>query len=308
MKLTFENVRYEVRVKATREQQLQTGQKFVRSEIIKGVSGFALPGQTLYIMGSSGAGKTSLLNILSDRASTSGGNSISGTVKVNDAAKLDQHVFGRVGGYVMQDDVLFAYYSPRESLRFAARLKLSEITKEEQDERVEKLLEELGLKHVADTPVGSVKVKSLSGGERKRTAIGVELITDPSVILLDEPTSGLDSFKALQIVKLLQRQARMGKTIIATIHQPGSQAFALFDRLILMCDGHIVYQGAARQSAAYFTSIGVPCPRYANPADFFMKVLTVDYPKQARDEKKVAFLSYQYELKQAAAVKQADGL
>jgi ABC-type multidrug transport system ATPase subunit len=79
-------------------------------------------------------------------------------------------------------------------------------------------LHELGLKHVSNTPVGSIKHKLLSGGERKRVAIGVELITDPSLILLDEPTSGLDSFKALQIVKLLQRQARQGKTVISTIH------------------------------------------------------------------------------------------
>lgn len=88
-------------------------------------------------------------------------------------------------------------------------------------------------------------MKTLSGGERKRTAIGVELITDPSLILLDEPTSGLDSFKAYQIVKLLKKLARNGKTVISTIHQPSSESFHLFDRLILMSDGHIVYQGEA---------------------------------------------------------------
>jgi ABC-type multidrug transport system ATPase subunit len=96
-------------------------------------------------------------------------------------------------------------------------LKLS-IPEKEQDERVEELLKDLGLLSVADTPIGSVKQKTISGGERKRTAIGVELITDPSVILLDEPTSGLDSFKALQIVKLLKRLAMKGKTVISTIH------------------------------------------------------------------------------------------
>lgn len=83
--------------------------------------------------------------------------------------------------------------------------------------------------------------KTISGGERKRTAIGVELITDPSLVLLDEPTSGLDSFKALQIVKLLDKQAKKGKTVITTIHQPSSESFAIFDRLILMMDGYIVY-------------------------------------------------------------------
>jgi len=89
--------------------------------------------------------------------------------------------------------------------------------------------------------IGSVYHKSLSGGERKRVAIGVELITDPSLILLDEPTSGLDSFKALKIVKIMQELARRGKTVISTIHQPSSESFRCFDRLILMADGHIVY-------------------------------------------------------------------
>lgn len=161
----------------------------------------------MYIMGSSGAGKTSLLNILSDRIAVRRGSKLSGKVMVNDTLELKQEVFGSFAGYVMQDDILFAHYSPRQSLRFAARLKLSHLSEKEQDERVEDTLKDLGLLHVSDTPVGSIKRKTLSGGERKRTAIGVELITDPSLLLLDEPTSGLDSFKALQIVKLLKKLA-----------------------------------------------------------------------------------------------------
>ena len=100
-------------------------------------------------------------------------------------------------------------------------------------------------------------MKVISGGERKRTAIGVELITDPQVLLLDEPTSGLDSFKAFSIVKFLQQLARKGKTIISTIHQPSSDAFINFDKLILMCDGHIVYQGLPSDVPAYFNDIGI---------------------------------------------------
>jgi len=96
----------------------------------------------------------------------------------------------------MQDDILYDSFTPREALTFAARLKLQG-TEEQQNERVEELLEELGLVNVAETIIGSVMRKTISGGERKRTAIGVELVTDPSLILLDEPTSGLDSFKAL---------------------------------------------------------------------------------------------------------------
>ena len=136
---------------------------------------------------------------------------------LNDSIPLNSKSFGSVAAYVMQDDVLFMFYTPRQALRFAARMKLKTSIKE-QDERVEELLKELGLLHVADTIIGSIKKKTLSGGERKRTSIGVEMITDPSLLLLDEPTSGLDSFKALQIVQLLQEQARKGKTVISTIH------------------------------------------------------------------------------------------
>ena len=161
-----------------------------------------MPGETLYIMGSSGAGKTSLLNMISDRISTSNGQTLKGDIKINDSIKLSQGVFGSLAAYVMQDDVLYDSFTPQEALTFAAWLKLGNNIKE-QDERVAELLDELGLNGVKDTLIGSAMRKTISGGERKRTAIGVELITNPSLILLDEPTSGLDSFKALQIVKLL---------------------------------------------------------------------------------------------------------
>ena len=153
-------------------------------------------------MGSSGAGKTSLLNIISDRIASTRTNKISGKITINDQVPLNSQTFGLVASYVMQDDVLFYNFTPREALKFAARLKLP-ISSEEQDQRVEELLHELGLISASDTLIGNARFKSLSGGEKKRTAIGVELISDPSMILLDEPTSGLDSFKALSIVKLL---------------------------------------------------------------------------------------------------------
>ena len=124
---------------------------------------------------------------------------------------------------------------------FAANLKLAHLKVEGREQRVLKLIEDLGLKGAQNTVIGNVLQKTISGGERKRTAIGVELITDPSLVLLDEPTSGLDSFKALQIVKLLKKLSRQGKTIISTIHQPSSESFLEFDRLLLMSDGFCVY-------------------------------------------------------------------
>ena len=146
----------------------------------------------------------------------------------------------------------------------------------------------------------------LSGGERKRTSIGVELVSNPSCIMLDEPTSGLDSFKARSICKLLHDLARMkGKTIISTIHSPSSEAFYFFDRLILMADGFTVFQGDAKESMDYFRSLGkFDVPKRVNPADYFMKVLDIKYPKRADDIEKLELLnrSYRFQLEKRIEV------
>mmetsp|Transcript_108726 Transcript_108726/g.150360 ORF Transcript_108726/g.150360 Transcript_108726/m.150360 type:complete len:129 (+) Transcript_108726:259-645(+) len=126
------------------------------------------------------------------------------------------------------------------------------------------LIDTMGLDLCKDTRIGggllSVGDKGISGGERKRTAIATELLSDPSLLLLDEPTSGLDSFKATGVCKTLNKLARQGKTIIATIHQPNSESFYYFDRLILMMDGNIVFQGKAKMSQKYFEKLGYPFP------------------------------------------------
>ena len=153
-------------------------------------------------------------------------------------------------------------------------------------------MKKLGIKEeVANTKIGDVLQKTISGGERKRTSIGVELITDPSILLLDEPTSGLDSFNAFKIVKLLHDISKtQNKTILSTIHQPSSASFAEFDQLLLMMDGYIVYQGKAKYAIQYFNRIGFDCPKFANPADFLMKKVQVNYPKSTKDELNVKIL------------------
>jgi ABC-type multidrug transport system ATPase subunit len=117
-------VKFEVTVRLNKQDAKLKGTSTVKQEILKGVSGYAMPGQTLFIMGSSGAGKTSLLNILSDRIGKRSGQKVEGKVLVNDTIELKQDLFGKVAGYVMQDDVLFEHFTPREALTFAARLKL----------------------------------------------------------------------------------------------------------------------------------------------------------------------------------------
>eukprot|EP00347_Sterkiella_histriomuscorum_P004140 403361602 len=307
-KLTFENLNYEIKVKIGQLQSNKNDQIDLKQEnelngqdfnernvkIIKNCSGYALPGESTYIMGSSGAGKTSLLNLISDRIDQTKNNHIKRKVLINNSIELTHKNFGQFSSYVMQDDFLFYQFTPRQALRFAARMKLQESI-EQQDQRIEELLMNLELLSAADTMIGNQRFKSLSGGERKRTAIGVELITDPSMIILDEPSSGLDSFKATQICKLLSKIAKQGgKTIISTIHQPSSESFRYFDSLILMCDGNIVYQGLAKQSTQYFGKHGINCPRFANPADFFIRVLTINYPKEQNDQKKIQYLTKAY--------------
>ena len=136
------------------------------------------------------------------------------------------------------------------------------------------MLQELGLAHVATTKIGNNLIRGLSGGERKRTSIGVELITNPSMVFLDEPTTGLDSKTAENVISLVVKLAQKGgRTVVSTIHQPSSQIFGLFDELILLVRGNIIYQGKSNMAVDYFSSIGYQCPRLTNPSDYFMKIM-----------------------------------
>lgn len=123
--------------------------------------------------------------------------------------------------------------------------------------------------------VGGVFIKGISGGERKRTSIAFELITDPQVIFLDEPTSGLDSFTAFLLIILLKRYATdYKKTVVFTIHQPSSDIWNLFDRIFLLVEGKFIYQGpGCKNIINYFTNMGFKCPRYSNPADYYLSIM-----------------------------------
>ena len=175
--------------------------------VLHGLTGFAKPGKIMAIMGASGCGKTSLLNIFGQRLGLSQGSKMSGEVRCNNKL-MKKNDFGKFGAFVQQDDMLLETFTPKECLKFAAKLRTT-LCKEDMEYKVEDILTRLGLQHCKNTMVGGMLFKGLSGGERKRTSIGYELITDPNLLLLDEPTSGLDSKTALKIVKILQKEARM---------------------------------------------------------------------------------------------------
>lgn len=163
----------------------------------------------------------------------------------------------------------------RECLEFAAKLKLKG-TMDQKMARVDETIKELRLNKCQNTKIGGPLVKGVSGGERKRTSIGVELITDPNLVFLDEPTTGLDSFTATAVMEILRDLALSGRTIISTIHQPNSDIYEMFDRLMLLAQGQIIYFNEAKLAVDYFDRIGFKCPELSNPADYFMSIMSIE--------------------------------
>ncbi|KAI1238601.1 ATP-binding cassette sub-family G member 2, partial [Lamprotornis superbus] len=265
--LTFHNICYRVKTKTG----LLYFRKTARKEVLRDVNGIMKPGLNA-ILGPTGSGKSSLLDILAARKDPHG---LSGDILINGAPQPAN--FKCTSGYVVQDDVVMGTLTVRENLKFSAALRLPKSVKEkEKNERVNQVIKELGLSKVADSKVGTQFTRGVSGGERKRTNIGMELITDPAILFLDEPTTGLDASTANAVLLLLKRMSKQGRTIIFSIHQPRYSIFRLFDSLTLLAAGRVLYHGPAQHAIEYFQSIGYQCEPYNNPADFFLDVINGD--------------------------------
>ncbi|NXI16074.1 ABCG2 protein, partial [Irena cyanogastra] len=273
--LTFHNICYRVKTK--------TGflcfRKTTEKEVLRHVNGIMKPGLNA-ILGPTGSGKSSLLDILAARKDPRG---LSGDILINGAPQPAN--FKCTSGYVVQDDVVMGTLTVRENLKFSAALRLPKSVKEqEKNERVNQIIKELGLSKVADSKVGTQFSRGVSGGERKRTSIGMELITDPAILFLDEPTTGLDASTANAVLLLLKRMSKQGRTIVFSIHQPRYSIFRLFDGLTLLAAGRVLYHGPAQHAIEYFQSIGYQCEPYNNPADFFLDVINGDSTAVAMDK------------------------
>ncbi|KAL3667595.1 ABC-2 type transporter [Phytophthora oleae] len=206
--------------------------------IINDVNGSARPGRLLVMMGPSGAGKSSLLDCISGRKDARSG--LEGSITVNGQPWTKQ--LRQQTSYVVQDDLFYETITVREHLLFQAQLRMGKkASLQECDNRVDEVMEELGLVKCRDTLIGGASLRGISGGERKRLSFATEILTDPSLLFVAEPTSGLDSFMAETVVRQLRDIARDGnRTVIATIHQPSSELFSLFDQLYLLSDGSCV--------------------------------------------------------------------
>ncbi|XP_043198378.1 protein white-like isoform X1 [Amphibalanus amphitrite] len=246
-----------------------------RKHILKDVRGVVHPGEFVAIMGASGAGKTTLLNVLTFRnlrgLKVTGGRTINGETTNLSSIK-------KIGAYVQQDDLMIGTLTVREHLRFQALLRMdSHVPYEARMKRVADVIQDLGLTKCADTVIGSPSLgkKGISGGEMKRLSFACEVITDPPLMLCDEPTSGLDSFMAQNVVAVLKTLAERGKTVICTIHQPSSEVYAMFDRVLLMAEGRVAYMGDVDGAYDFFREVGYACPTNFNPADFFIQTMAI---------------------------------
>ncbi|KAK7305280.1 hypothetical protein VNO77_43183 [Canavalia gladiata] len=278
--LKFEDVEYKVRNSQavsnnltkimTSKSAIQINAKKDRyKKILKGITGSIGPGEILALMGPSGSGKTTLLRVIGGRLL----NNVKGKITYNDTHYTP--AIKRRIGFVTQEDVLFPELTVEETLVFSALLRLpTNMSKQQKYAKVETTIKELGLERCRHTKIDGGFLKGISGGERKRTSIGYEILVDPSLLLLDEPTSGLDSTSANKLLLTLQGLAKAGRTIITTIHQPSSRIFHMFDKLLLISEGYPIYYGKARDTMEYFSSLRFIPQIPMNPAEFLLDLAT----------------------------------
>jgi ABC-type multidrug transport system ATPase subunit len=255
--------------------------------ILQGVSASFVPGSINAILGPSGSGKSSLLNFIADRLHSSAYQKYisSGDIIFNNTLP-SRSVIRSLCSYVTQeDDGLLPSLTVRETLHYAAYLRLpNHFTHAQKRARADDVILQMGLKDCADTLIGDEMVKGISGGEKRRVTISIQLLNDPKVLLLDEPTSGLDSFTAASILQVLRNLAEEGRTVICTIHQPRSDLFAQFGNILLLAKGgKVAYNGKSTNMLDYFSSLSHPCPRLTNPADHVLDLVSVNLQSEEKE-------------------------
>ncbi|KAE8728263.1 hypothetical protein F3Y22_tig00004630pilonHSYRG00047 [Hibiscus syriacus] len=239
--------------------------------ILQGLTGFAEPGKVLAIMGPSGSGKSTLLDTL-----ISSGTQQTGEILIN--GREESLAFG-TSAYVTQDDTLMTTLTVREAVYYLAQLQLPDsMSKSHKKERAEMTIREMGLQDSMETRIGGRGTKGLSGGQKRRVGICMEILTRPKLLFLDELTSGLDSAASYHFMNRIVRLAHQhGTTVIASIHQPSSEVFELFHNLCLLSSGKTVYLGPVSMAEKLFATNGYPCPALRNPSDHYLRTINKDF-------------------------------
>uniref|UniRef100_A0ACD5Z6B6 Uncharacterized protein n=1 Tax=Avena sativa TaxID=4498 RepID=A0ACD5Z6B6_AVESA len=251
--------------------------------ILSGISGHAGPGEVLAIMGPSGCGKTTLLDTLAGRLGP--GVKESGLILIN--GQREKLAFG-TSAYVTQDNVLMSTMSVREAVYYSAQLQLpGTMPVAEKRAHADGVVRDMGLGDAMDTRIGGRMTKGISGGQRKRVTICIEMLTRPRLLFLDEPTSGLDSAASYHVMRHITRiAARENMTIVAAVHQPSGDVFDLFHGLCLLSNGRTVFFGAASDATQFFAQSGFPCPQLRNPSDHFLRIINKDFDEEVVESSK----------------------
>ncbi|KAI8847582.1 hypothetical protein BC829DRAFT_490653 [Chytridium lagenaria] len=238
--------------------------------VLHGVSGEIKAGRLTAIMGPSGAGKTTFMNVLMGKVARTGGE-----LRIN-GVTTEMQKFKKIIGYVPQDDIMLRELTVRENIMYSARVRLpSSWSSAKVAEHVDHIIEALNLQHVANSQIGDEFSRGISGGQRKRVNVGMELAAAPLSLFLDEPTTGLDSTSALDLSSILSSASHLGLTIVSVIHQPRAEVFSLFDDVLLIAPGgRTAYFGPVIHIRSYFTALGFSFPDGANVADVLMDILS----------------------------------
>ncbi|XP_065210025.1 ATP-binding cassette subfamily G member 4-like [Planococcus citri] len=243
--------------------------------LLKSISGSFESGKLTAIMGPSGAGKTTLMNILIGYVT----NGVGGSILTNGHPRK-LHLFNKLSSYIMQEDLLRPNLTVFESMLVAAHLKLGdELSREDKINAVNEIIDCMGLNVCKNT-----RTNGLSGGQRKRTSIALELVNNPPIVFLDEPTSGLDTVTTTQCLELLKDLARQGRTVVCTLHQPSSTLFHMLDHVYVVANGYCVYQGVPHQLVPFLSSVGLVCKSTYNPADYVLEVINRDTVRMLSQE------------------------
>lgn len=244
---------------------------FTRTKtLLNDISGEARDGEIMAVLGASGSGKSTLIDALANRIAKG---SLKGAVTLNGEV-LESRLLKVISAYVMQDDLLFPMLTVEETLMFAAEFRLPRtLSRSKKKTRVQALIDQLGLRNAAKTVIGDEGHRGVSGGERRRVSIGIDIIHDPIILFLDEPTSGLDSTSAFMVVKVLQRIAQSGSIVIMSVHQPSYRILGLLDRLIFLSRGQTVYSGSPTNLPSFFAEFGHPIPDSENKTEFALDLI-----------------------------------
>ncbi|XP_032591986.1 ATP-binding cassette sub-family G member 1 isoform X2 [Drosophila grimshawi] len=243
-------------------------------QVLRDINGEFRSHELTAILGPSGAGKTTLLNLLAGFGAISS----AGEILVNNSPR-DMRIFRKMSRYIMQTDVLDLQFTVREMMLLAANLKLgNELKLQQKLEVIDEILCMLRLKSAENT-----KTERISGGERKRLSIALELLNNPPILFLDEPTTGLDDLSSSQCIALLKMLASGGRTIICSMHTPSAKIFEMIDKVYVLAEGQCIYQGSGENIVPYMNHIGLSCPLTYNPADFIIEVACNEYGNNYHD-------------------------